>query len=78
MNLKKDSSRDYRGLLYAAFASCKGEWPKSIEEASEHIKGCIWCQKWLKEYKKASKFISLSPRDEEEIRKQIRSLYNKE
>ena len=68
---------DRPDVLYAAFASCQGKWPKDTDEAYNHVKECRWCQRWLEEHEKLDELISLSPRDKKELRKELKGLLEK-
>jgi len=49
------------GLIRAAFRSCTGRAPKSIQEAYEHTQKCSWCRKYIEDAERAERlgiFIS--------------------
>lgn len=68
-NLKKD---EY--YYSSAFASCQGKFPKSFDEAKNHVDNCLWCKNWIKEHKKIALRMSLSENDKGDIEEYIRNI----
>lgn len=52
---KKNHPEVNIGLIEAAFRSCTGRAPKSIEEAWKHVQKCGWCKKYIENHKKVEK-----------------------